>query len=411
MARRRFQNGSVKRRGDVWIGRYLEDVEENGVIRRKHRTVTLSRVRGSDGRAVTEHQARRLFQPHLDRINSDIYQKPKKTILFSEFSTKWKTLILSQKKPSTQLTIRGHLDNYLLPALGGTEVRTIQTENVQSILSNLRSRISPKTIRNIKATVSMMWRIAKAWGYTDEDVSIGLDLPQVTRPRQPFFTATQMGSIIKVAVEPQATFYWLAAETGLRAGELVALRKSDLDLAKCRLSVSQSLWKGSVQTPKTESSVRTLSISRQLAKRISTHLMRKPNRESEFVFYTRTGSPWDPNLVVKRKLWSILEALEYPRCGLHAFRHGNATLMDALGVPLKVRQYRLGHSRAGDITTDVYTHFQIGGDDGVASKLGSVLSKEVAKFFALNLPKTKRAPGGVPKALENKHKIGCGGQI
>jgi integrase len=355
VARRRFQNGSVKRRGHVWIGRYLEDVEENGVISRKHRTVTLSRIRGSDGRTVTEHQARRLFQPHLDRINSSTYQKlkPKKTILFSDFSTKWKALILSQKKPSTQLTIRGHLDNYLLPVLGDTEVRAIQTENVQSILSNLRARISPKTIRNIKATVSMMWRIARAWGYTEEDVSIGLDLPQVTRPKQPFFTGSQMGRIVKVAMEPQATFYWLAAETGLRAGELVALRKSDVDLPKRRLSVGQSIWKGTVQTPKTESSVRTLSISRQLAKRLSTHLMRKPNLESEFVFCTRTGSPWDPNLVVKRKLWSTLKTLEYPRCGLHAFRHGNATLMDALGVPLKVRRYRLGHSRAGDLTTDV----------------------------------------------------------
>ena len=411
MARRRFQNGSVKRRGDVWIGRYLEDVEENGVIKRKHRTVTLSRIRGSDGRAVTEHQARRLFQPHLDRINSGTHLQPKKTILFSDFSTKWKVLILSQKKPSTQETIRGHLDNYLLPALGGSEVRSIQTENVQSILSNLRGRLSPKTIRNVKATVSMMWRIAKAWGYTEEDVSNGLDLPRVTRPKQPFFTGPQMGRIIKVAMEPHATFYWLAAETGLRAGELVGLRKSDLDLAKHRLSVGQSIWKGSVQTPKTESSVRTLSISRQLAKRLSTHLVGNSSRESEFVFCTRTGSPWDPNLIVKRKLWSTLETLEYPRCGLHAFRHGNATLMDALGVPLKARQYRLGHSRAGDITTDVYTHFQIGGDGEVANRLGSVLSKEAAKFFALNLPKTKRASGGVPKALENKQQIGCGGQI
>jgi hypothetical protein len=111
VARRRFQSGSVKRRGEVWIGRYLEDVEEHGVIRRKHRTVTLSRIRGSDGRVVTEHQARRLLQPHLDRINSNTYQglRPKKTILFSDFSSKWKSLILSQKKPSTQLTIRGHL--------------------------------------------------------------------------------------------------------------------------------------------------------------------------------------------------------------------------------------------------------------------------------------------------------------
>ena len=413
MARRRFQNGSVRRRGDVWIGRYLEDVEEHGVIRRKHRTVTLSRIRGSDGKTVTEHMARRLFQPHLDRINSDTYQglQPKKTILFSDFSTKWISLILSQKKPSTQLTVCGHLEKHLLPALGKIEVRLIQTENVQSVLSNLRSRLSPKTIRNIKATVSMMWRIAKAWGYTEQNASTGLDLPLLTRPKRPFFTATQMGRIIRTAAEPQATFYWLAAETGLRAGELAGLRKTDLDLVNRRLSVEQSVWQGTVQTPKTESSVRTLSISRQLADRLSVHLNRKPQRESVFVFCTQTGSAWDPNMVVKRKLWSTLKTLEYPRCGLHAFRHGNATLMDALGVPLKIRQYRLGHSRAGDITTDVYTHYQIGGDNAVASRLGSVLSKEVSKFFALNLPKLRRASCGVQEALDSKRQIGCGGQI
>jgi len=209
VARRRFQNGSLKRRGNVWIGRYLEDVEENGVIRRKHRTVTLSRIRGSDGKTVTEHQARRLFQPHLDKVNSAANQnlQPKKAILFSDFSIKWNALILSQKKPSTQLTIRGHLENYLLPTLGSTEVRMIQTENIQSILSGLRSRVSPKTIRNVKATVSMMWRIAKAWGYTEEDVSHGLDLPHVPRPKQPFLTAAQMGRIIRNAAKAQATLY------------------------------------------------------------------------------------------------------------------------------------------------------------------------------------------------------------
>jgi integrase len=413
VARRRFQNGSVKRRGDVWIGRYLEDVEENGVIRRKHRTVTLSRIRGSDGKAVTEHQARRLLQPHLDRVNSAANQKlqPKKAILFSDFSVKWEALILSQKKPSTQLTIRGHLKNYLLPALGNTEVRLIQTENVQSILSNLRSRVSPKTIRNVKATVSMMWRIAKAWGYTEEDVSSGLDLPHVPRPKQPFLTATQMGRIIRIATEPQATFYWMAAETGLRAGEVAGLRKLDVDLANRRLSVEQSIWKGDVQTPKTESSVRTLSISRPLAKRLSTHLTKRGGSETMFVFSTRTGSPWDANMVVKRKLWSTLKTLGLPRCGLHAFRHGNATLMDALGVPLKVRQYRLGHSRVGDITTDVYTHFQIGEDGDVARRLGTVLSKEASNSLPLTCPKQKRASCGVQEALETKRAIGCGGQI
>ncbi len=413
MARRRFQSGSVKRRGDVWIGRYLEDVEQNGVIRRKHRTVTLSRIRGNDGKTVTEHQARRLLQPLLDRVNSAANQQlqPKKTILFSEFSKKWSALILSQKKPSTQLTIRGHLENYLEPALANCEVRSVQTEDIQSILSKLRSRVSPKTVRNVKATVSMMWRIAKAWGYTEEDVSSGLDLPQVPRPKQPFLTVTQMGRIIRCTAEPQATFYWLAAETGLRAGELAGLRKTDLDLANQRLSVAQSIWRGTAQTPKTESSLRTLSISRQLTNRLRVHVARRPTTESPFVFCTRTGSPWDANLLVKRKLWSSLETLGLPHCGLHAFRHGNATLMDTLGVPLKVKQYRLGHSRAGDITTDVYTHFQIGGDEDVARRLGAVLSKESKKFFALNLPKIKRASCGVQEALDSKQLFGCGGQI
>ena len=413
MARRRFQSGSVKRRGNVWIGRYLEDVQEHGVIRRRHRTVTLSRIRGNDGKTVTEHQARRLLQPHLDRVNSAANQQlqPPKTILFSEFSKRWSALILSQKKPSTQLTIRGHLENYLEPVLGNCEVRSVQTEDIQSIISNLRSRLSPKTIRNVKATVSMMWRIAKAWGYTEEDVTSGLDLPRLPRPKQPFLTATQMGRIIRNATEPQATFYWLAAETGLRAGELAGLRRTDLDLAKQRLCVAQSVWRGTTQTPKTESSLRTLSISRQLANRFRVHLARRPTKESPFVFSTRTGSPWDANLLVKRKLWSTLETLGFARCGLHAFRHGNATLMDTLGVPLKAKQYRLGHSRAGDITTDVYTHFQIGGDEEVARRLGAVLSKECSKFFALNLPKSKKASCGVQEALETKQLIGCGGQI
>ena len=97
-------------------------------------------------------------------------------------------------------------------------------------------------------------------------------------------------------------------------------------------------------------------------------------------------------MVVKRKLWSTLKTLEFPRCGLHAFRNGNATLIEALRVPLKVKQYRLGHGRAGNITTDVYTHFQIGRDNHVASRLGSVLSKEASNSLPLTYPKEKGLP-------------------
>src|SRR5260370_13181774 len=104
----------------------------------------------------------------------------------------------------------------------------MKAEGMQVIVAKLRACLQPKTLRNVKATISMMWRIAKAWGYTERDVTSGLDLPSVRRPKQPFFTGAQMGRIIGIAEEPQATCYWLAAETALRACQLFDLRKTDI---------------------------------------------------------------------------------------------------------------------------------------------------------------------------------------
>jgi hypothetical protein len=59
-----------------------------------------------------------------------------------------------------------------------------------------------------------------------------------------------------------------------------------------------------------------------------------PNN-NRLIFATRNGTPWDANLLVKRKLQPILKSLGIRRCGLHAFRHANETLMDRLGVPLR----------------------------------------------------------------------------
>jgi integrase len=70
---------------------------------------------------------------------------------------------------------------------------------------------------------------------------------------------------------------------------------------------------------------------------------------------TRNGTPWDANLLVKRKLYPLLDFLGIERGGLHAFRHTNSTLVDQLGAPLKVRQQRLGHSDV-TLTLNAYTH-------------------------------------------------------
>jgi integrase len=84
------------------------------------------------------------------------------------------------------------------------------------------------------------------------------------------------------------------------------------------------------------------------------------------------GTPWDANLLVKRKLRPLLRDLKIRECGLHAFRHANASLMDELSVPMKVRQQRLGHSDPR-LTMNTYTHMASSDDERIAEQLAEIL--------------------------------------
>ena len=90
------------------------------------------------------------------------------------------------------------------------------------------------------------------------------------------------------------------------------------------------------------------------------------------LFATGNGTPWDADLVRKRKLYPLLEKLGIERCGFHAFRHGNETVMDGEGVPMATRQNRLGHSDAR--TTMRYTHVIPEDRRKIAARFGELLT-------------------------------------
>ena len=100
----------------------------------------------------------------------------------------------------------------------------------------------------------------------------------------------------------------------------------------------------------------------------------RPN-ERRLLFATKNGTPWDANLLLKRKFKPLLVELGIPvprGNGFHAFRHANATMMDRLGTPLKVRQERLGHSDP-QVTQAIYTHVASEDSRKVAAQLGEAV--------------------------------------
>jgi integrase len=85
-------------------------------------------------------------------------------------------------------------------------------------------------------------------------------------------------------------------------------------------------------------------------------------------------TPFDQNLLVKRNLHPLLEQLNIQRCGLHAFRHFAASMIDRLNTPLKLRQQRLGHSDA-EMTLGVSSHVAEEDDLRIAAQLGEILDR------------------------------------
>jgi len=396
LARRRFQKGSVFRRGKrqpVWVGRWLEDeLLPDGTPRRVHRSEILAAVRPEDAERLniphcqTKRLALRELQLRLDTVNSPCY-RARPTATFEQLAVRWETTVLTQHKPSTQATIRGHLRKHLVPFFGESQMRDIQPETVQRFVSSVK--VSPKTVRNLYATLQMVWKSARAWRYVAHDALDGVVRPKQRKARRFFFTVEETQRILSVgdfcvwpklgsravviAAEPYRTFYWLAAETGMRAGELCGLRVDDVDLESGLVHVSQSAWHGKLQQPKTESAMRAFALSPQLVAHLREYLGQWRSNEKRLLFATRDGTPWDANLLRKRKLRPLLRSLRIERGGLHAFRHANSSFMDRLRVPLKVRQQRLGHSDPR-LTLDVYTHIVSEDDVRTAVQLGELLS-------------------------------------
>lgn len=154
---------------------------------------------------------------------------------------------------------------------------------------------------------------------------------------------------------PYRMFYMILGETGICGGEICAVRvEDDLDLENAVIHVRQSVWRGKVQTVKSQRGNRHFPISSELVNRLRIFLRTWRPNALNLLFATANGTPWDHNVVRKRKFHPLLKKLNIPPCGFHAFRHGNATLLDQIGTPLAVRLNRLGHAEAQ--TTINYTH-------------------------------------------------------
>src|SRR5579885_237314 len=409
-ARRRYQQGSLRKDGARWMARWREDITLPAGVPLKRGDKVLSnglilrRVRRSDVIAsVKECPTKRLAQRKLDErlreINHEDY-KPTTAITFRELAKKWQDKVMVHHKGSTQDSERSKIKVHLVPAFGDFELKDIRLEVIQDFVNRLQNdKLAPKTIRQIVAIMMVMWDTAQAWGYANHNPfprgvngRLLLKLPALVKGKAWSkngggwvdtykFTMEETVAIIAKAEEPWQTFFLTEAQTGVRPGEIAGLPITGV--GHRRVTITQNVYRGRIQTPKTQAGVRDFVIAEDLERRLRKVIADnegKPNPHG-LVFINESGNPVSIDNIRNRVLNPILKELgildKLKALGVdggnYAFRRMNGTVMDTLRVPLKTRQKRMGHSDPA-LTLSNYTAPLDQDDVAFAEQINELLS-------------------------------------
>jgi integrase len=258
---------------------------------------------------------------------------------------------------------------------------------LQEVFDRLAVRVSVVTAHRVRAALRTALNAAVRAGVLAENPARHIELPGTVRPHPVVWTAERVEEWERTGIRPavavwtpEQTAAFLAAASdhrlyaafrviavrGLRRGEAVGLRWSDLDLDRGTLSVIRQLqYQGGrlvACPPKSRASTRTIALDPDTVTVLRAHRRRQMIEraaagadwvDSGYVFTTPTGQPLGPE-VLPKVLREVTTASGLPPIRLHDLRHGAASLMLAAGADLKVVQDVLGHSSIV-LTADTYT--------------------------------------------------------
>ena len=215
--------------------------------------------------------------------------------------------------------------------------------------------MSWETVHHFKCALSKILGAAEEWGCITENVAQKTKLPRRQHgPERAILTPIQERNLVAALDEPARSITLLLMLTGLRMGELLALRWGNIDLNARFLRVCETVYDGHFDQPKTKRSMRTIPIGMETAEVLAASRPASVDREA-LVFATREGLPLDRWNLLRKHLKPAAKKLGLLGVTWHLLRHSHATMLDSVGTPLGTMQSLLGHSTP-EITREIYLH-------------------------------------------------------
>jgi integrase len=308
------------------------------VQHRDGREERVRRVAPIQNRRAAEHYEHELRQSLLDGS----FHAPKKEVTevptLASFAEAFvETYAETNNKPSEVRAKKKILRVHLVPALGTRKLDTIGVEEIERYkATKLKAGLAPKTINNHLTVLHKLLVVAREWGRLRDVPPV--QWMHVPAPEFEFLTFDEADALMAAADSEWRAMVTLGLKAGLRQGELLALRWTDVDLTAGRMLVRRNLCEGHIGTPKGGRG-RELPLGDIARTALEAH----PRRASELVFAAPDGKALT-SAACKWPLWRACTRAGLRRIGWHALRHTFASHLAMLGAPLKAIQELLGHA-------------------------------------------------------------------
>ena len=366
----RGPGGHVKRRGDRWVT-ILELERDPATGKRRQR---------QGGSFRTKREA----QVALAEMTTGQWVAPAQVLLADYLTEEWLPS-RSHRAGATRQQYSWAV-GHLVEHLGKAKLSRLSPKQIQQLYADLLDGgLSTTSVQTVGKVLRMALGDAVKRGIITRNPSSVVALPVNRRAEVECWSQEQavafLGSV-SLASDRLRAVWRLALASGLRRGELVALRWSDIDWDGERLFVRQAAaldgYAVSFGPPKSRAAVRTIAIDEATLESLEDWRRTQVDEhaalgaEPELVATLEDGKPIHPQTLAR--VWDrVVAASELKPVTLHGLRHTHATLLLLAGVPLKVVSERLGHASI-QITADTYQHVLGHMQQQTAEKVGQLLA-------------------------------------
>jgi integrase len=366
----------TKRKDGLYQGMYTAQTPEGSMRKyiygRKYGEVQrkLAEAMGDAARGIVVDDKNLTVSDYLDRFLEDVQR--------------------GSVRESTYSRDKYLITNHVKPALGRVKLKNLGAMHLQRLYREKQdAKLSASTVQKIHHILHKALAQAIRWDLIARNPTDNVKAPTPTSKEMHPLSAHEAHKLLETAQGDRLeALYVLAIHTGMRRGELLGLKWSDVDLENSRIGIRRTLTRTdggkryTLGDPKTKRSHRTVRITPQAVEALRRHLtnqMEEMERlgdiyiDQGLVFTTEVGTPINPSNLRQRSFAPLLERAGLPRITFHDLRHTCASLLFQKNVHPKLVQELLGHASVA-ITLDTYSHMVPGMGSEAADAMADVLS-------------------------------------